>query len=125
MDLTKNEVQFMTVLWEADEPLSGAEILKRSVDKTWKDASLHTLINNLMEKDAIREHGFIKDGKAISRTFVPTLSCKEYYNKVFSGHKAKDIPPIVSALMKIADIDDNVLNILEQMINDRKTGIKS
>jgi predicted transcriptional regulator len=122
MDLTKNEVQFMTVLWDSDTPLTATEVLKRSVDKTWRDASLHTILNKLLEKGAIIEHGFVKDGKAISRTFVPALSCKEYYEKVFAGHTAKDIPPIVSALMSITDIDDEVLSILERMIEERKTG---
>jgi len=125
MDLTKNEAQFLTVLWDADEPLSGAEILKRSVDKTWKDASLHTLINKLLEKGAIKEYGFIKDRKAISRTFIPTLSCKEYYDNVFSGHKAKDIPDIFSSLMNSMDIDDEVLSLLERMIKERKTEINN
>jgi len=120
MDLTKNELQFMTVLWDAGAPLTAAEVLKGSVDKTWRDASLHTILNKLLEKGAISEHGFVKDGKAISRTFVPALSCKDYYETVFAGHTAKDIPTIVSALMNIADIDNDVLNILEGMINERK-----
>jgi len=124
MDLTKNELQFMNVLWDASAPLTGAEILKRSVDKTWKDASLHTILNKLLEKGAIKEHGFLKDGKAISRTFVPALSCKEYYDEVFAGHAVKDIPDIFSSLMNSADVDNEVLNILERMIKERKTGIK-
>jgi len=124
MDLTKNELQFITVLWDADAPLTASEVRKRSVDKTWKDASLHTILNKLLEKGAIKEHGFVKDGKAISRTFVPAISQNDYYDNAFAGHKAKDIPPIVSALMNISDIDDEVLGILERMIKERKTGIK-
>ena len=121
MDLTKNELQFMNVLWDANAPLTGTEILKHSVDKTWKDASLHTILNKLLEKGAVVEHGFVKDGKAISRTFVPVLSCKEYYETVFAGHTAKDIPMIFSALMSRADIDDETISILERIIKERKT----
>ena len=120
MDLTKNELQFMNVLWNANIPMTGTEILKQSVDKTWKDASLHTILNKLLEKGAVIEHGFVKDGKAISRTFVPALSCKEYYETVFAGHAAKDIPVILSALMSRADIDDETISILERMIQERK-----
>ena len=125
MDLTKHELQFMTVFWDSDTPLTASEILKRSTDKTWKDASLHTILNKLLKKGAIKEHGFLKDGKAISRTFVPALSCKEYYDKVFAGHAAKDIPDIFSSLMNSIDVDDEVLSILERMIIERKTGIKN
>ena len=123
MELTKNEFQFMTVIWDANAPLTASEVLKRSVDKTWKDASLHTIPNQLLEKGAIKEHGFVKDGKAISRTFVPAISCNQYYDKLFAGHVAKDIPDIFSSLMNRADVDDEVLSILERMIQERKTGI--
>jgi len=120
MDLTKNELQFMTVLWDSEEPLTASEVLKRSVDKTWRDASLHTILNKLLEKGAIAEHGFVKDGKAISRTFIPVLACKEYYEGLFAGHAAKDVPTIFSALMNRADIDDKTIEILSKMIIERK-----
>ena len=65
MELTLNESRFMTVLWRADAPLTGSEILKRSVGKNWKDASSRAILNKLLEKGAITVHGFVKDGKAI------------------------------------------------------------
>jgi len=120
MELTLNELQFMTVLWCAGAPLASAEILKRSVDKAWKDASLHTILNKLLEKGAIAEHGFVKDGKAISRTFVPVLSCEEYYSSFFTGHMTKDIPMILSALMNRSDLDAATMDKLEKIIHDRR-----
>lgn len=120
MELTINELQFMTVLWCADAPLASSDILKRSVDKTWKDASLHTILNKLIEKGAIKEHGFIKDGKAISRTFVPVLSCEEYYKSFFAGHMTKDIPMILSALMNRSDLDAETIDKMESIIRDRR-----
>ena len=120
MELTINELQFMTVLWCADAPLASSDILKRSVDKTWKDASLHTILNKLIEKGAIKEHGFIKDGKAISRTFVPVLSCEEYYKSFFAGHMTKDIPMIPSALMNRSDLDAETIDKMESIIRDRR-----
>jgi len=121
MYLTKNEFQFMTVLWDAGTPLTASEVLKRSVEKTWRDASLHTILNKLLEKGAITEHGFVKDGKAISRTFVPVLSRDEYYGALFAGHAVKEIPIILSALMSRADIDNETIDILERMIKERKS----
>ena len=121
MNLTTNEFQFMTVLWDANTPLTATEVLKRSVNKSWRDASLHTILNKLLEKGAIAEHGFVKDGKAISRTFVPALSRKEHYEGLFAGHAAKEIPIILSALMNRSDIDDETINVLERMIKERKS----
>jgi predicted transcriptional regulator len=124
MELTINELQFMTVLWCAGTPLTSTDILKRSVDKTWRDASLHSILNKLLEKGAIAEYGFLKDGKAISRTFVPVLTCEEYYEVFFSGHMTKDIPMILSALMKRSDFDAETMKKLEDIIRDRKSETK-
>ena len=123
MDLTKNELQFMTVLWCADAALTAAEILKRSVDKEWKDASLHTILNNLLEKGAVAEHGFVKDGKIIARTFVPAVSREVYYKNFFAGHMTEDIPMLLSALMDRTDIDAETINKLAAIIQDRQAGM--
>ena len=122
MELTKNEIQFMTVLWCADAPLTSTEILKRSVGKAWKDNSLHTILNNLIEKGAIAEHGFIKDGKVIARTFIAALSCEKYYQEFFSTYPIKIIPIIVSVLIRRPDLDDETLAKIEKIIQDKRMG---
>ncbi len=59
MEFTANELQLLTVLWNAFEPLTCSEIFMRSLNKTWKDTSLHTILNRLLQKDAIKEVGSI------------------------------------------------------------------
>lgn len=118
MDLTKNELQFMTVLWNADAPLTSAEILKRSVNKDWKDTSLHTILNKLLKKGAIVEYGYRKDYKAVSRTFVPMLTCEDYYEAFFAEHLVKDVPQIFSALVNRADLNHEIINQLKGVIWD-------
>lgn len=58
--LTKKELEMMTVLWGSDTALTASEILKASTDKTWKDKSLHILINSLLKKNLIVVDGFKK-----------------------------------------------------------------
>ncbi|MDO4539934.1 MAG: BlaI/MecI/CopY family transcriptional regulator [Syntrophomonadaceae bacterium] len=123
MIFTANELQFMTVLWNAEEPLTGMEILKRSADKNWKDASLHTILNKMLQKGAVREVGFKKKGKAISRTFEPAISCDEYYAGLFNAHTNNDpktIPLIFSALLRREDISRDTIEQLEELIRRRK-----
>ena len=43
MELTKSELEIMNVLWDAGRPLTRGEILELSVDKKWKDNSIHIL----------------------------------------------------------------------------------
>lgn len=127
MNLTANELQFMQVLWNADQPLTSAEIREHSTERTWKDTSLHTILNRLLEKEAVKEVGYKKEGKAISRTFKSSISCEEYYASFFNEHSKKDsktLPIIFSALLRSADIGSNTLDKLEDIIRKKKSEIK-
>ena len=46
MELTKSELEIMNVIWDAKRPLTRGEILDLSVDKKWKDNSIHILLNS-------------------------------------------------------------------------------
>ena len=116
MELTPNELQMMSVFWKSKTPLTGAEILKRSVNKTWKDTSLHTILKSLLAKEAIAEHGFVKDGKAISRTFVAVLTCEGYFSRFFDDCPTDEIPLLFSSLMKREDIDTETIEKMEEVI---------
>jgi len=112
MNLTKNELQIMNVFWQADIPLTGADLNKRLVSKTWKDASIHYNLSKLLEKGAIEEHGFEKDGKSIARTFVPAISSMEYYEKFFAQQPQEDFPIILSALLKTSESSFNLKSLM-------------
>ena len=105
MELTKSEMQIMDVLWEAGAPLSRADLLERSEAKTWKDSSVHILLNGMLNKGIIREAGFVKRGKTYGRLFLPTMSREEYFaTTVFChAHKPK-IVGLVAALLNREDI---------------------
>ena len=68
----------MTVLWGSDTALTASEILKASTDKTWKDKSLHILINSLLKKNLIVVDGFKKMEKVYARSFKPAISQTDY-----------------------------------------------
>ncbi len=78
MRLTKSELEIMEVLWAADEPLCRADIIARSQDKTWKDSSVHILLNSMLKKEAIQEAGFVRRGKGYGRVFTPAISEEAY-----------------------------------------------
>ena len=78
MNLTKNEIEVMDVFWGVGRPLSRAELLHLSVDKSWQSNSVHILLNSLLKKGALREAGFVRSGKTYGRTFEAALSCEEY-----------------------------------------------
>ena len=79
MELTKSEMEIMDVLWESGQPLSRSDLLERSEEKTWKDSSVHILLNGLLQKGAIREAGLVKRSKTYGRVFSPTMTREEYF----------------------------------------------
>ena len=56
--LTKNEWEIMEVMWKAGRPLSRAEVIALSEDRTWRASSFHVLMNSLLEKGAVKVVGF-------------------------------------------------------------------
>ena len=93
MELTKSEMEIMDVLWASAKPLSRSDLLERSEEKTWKDSSVHILLNGLLQKKAIREAGVVKRSKTYGRTFEPTLTREEYFATTIFSHRHK--PEIV------------------------------
>lgn len=71
---SKSEKEIMSVLWAEGRPLSSAEIIELSPDKTWKSNSIHVILNNLLDKGAVRVAGVAVRGKYASRTFEATFS---------------------------------------------------
>lgn len=120
MELTKSELEIMDVLWEADCPLSRSDLLERSGEKTWKDSSIHILLNGLLQKNAIREAGLVKRSKTYGRTFVPTLTREEYFAGTVFCHRYKpDIVGLVDALLCRPDITGEELTRIGKLVTDK------
>ena len=107
MELTKSEMQIMDVLWAAGEPLSRADLLSRSEEKSWKDSSVHILLNGMLHKGVIREAGFVKRSKTYGRTFEPTLTREEYFAQFVFSHRCKpDMVKLIQALLRQQEISE-------------------
>ena len=120
MELTKSEMQIMDVLWEANAPLSRADLLSQSKDKSWKDSSVHILLNGLLEKRAIREAGFVKRSKTYGRTFLPTLTREEYFATTIFSHRHKpQIVGLIAALLAREDISPEQLEQIRLLVQER------
>ena len=121
MELTKSEMQIMDVLWASDTPLSRADLLEQSENKSWKDSSVHILLNGLLKKKAICEVGFVKRSKTYGRTFAPTLTREEYFATTIFSHTHKpQIVGLMEALLKRKDITPEQLEQIEALIQKRK-----
>ncbi len=112
--LTKNEWEIMEVMWKAGRPLSRAEVIALSEDRTWRASSFHVLMNSLLEKGAVKVVGFVLNTKKYARTFAPAISEVEYAAmqvKSMPSYTPKFIPALVSTLMPESDNEE----ILEEL----------
>lgn len=121
LELTKSEMEIMDVLWGADKPLSRFDLLVHSEEKSWKDSSVHILLNGLLQKKAIREAGVVKRSKTYGRTFSPTLTREEYFATTIFSHRHKpEIVGLIAALLKREDISREELAQIADLVSDRQ-----
>lgn len=121
MELTKSEMEIMDVLWEAGKPLSRSDLLAHSEEKTWKDSSVHILLNGLLQKQAIREAGMVKRSKTYGRTFEPTLTREEYFATTIFCHRHKpQIVGLFEALLRRQDITPEDLTKIAELVQQKK-----
>jgi predicted transcriptional regulator len=121
MELTKSEMEIMDVMWETGTPLSRADLLAHSEEKTWKDSSVHILLNGLLQKGAIQEAGLIKRIKTYGRVFAPTMTREEYFaNTIFSHRYKPEIVGLFAALLQRKDITPSDLDAIEALLKEKR-----
>ncbi|MBO7253399.1 MAG: BlaI/MecI/CopY family transcriptional regulator [Oscillospiraceae bacterium] len=119
MELTKSEMEIMDVLWGSDKPLSRADLLAHSEEKTWKDSSVHILLNGLLQKKAIEEAGLVKRSKTYGRVFAPTMTREEYFAMtIFSHRHQPDIVGLMEALLR-RDISSEDLEKIAALVAEK------
>ena len=117
MELTRSEMEIMDVLWTAGQPLSRADLLENSQGKTWKDSSIHILLNGMLHKGVIREAGFVKRSKTYGRTFEPTLTREEYCIATIFARKYKpSVVGLIEALLRQEKVTEEELQQIKQLI---------
>ena len=115
----------MNVLWRADHPLSRAEILEQSEDKTWKDNSIHILLNGMLKKGAIQGDGFARSGKVWGRLYAPTVGIGEYYREnLFQPGGQETYPLLLAAMVDDEALTPETLDKLEAILRRRREQMK-
>ena len=120
MELTKSEMEIMDVMWEAGAPMSRSDLLAHSEEKTWKDSSVHILLNGLLQKGAIQETGVVKRSKTYGRVFTPTMTREEYFATTIFCHRHKpEIVRLFEALLRREDITHEDLQKIEALVRQK------
>lgn len=126
MNLSKNEVEIMDVLWAVGKPLSRSELITESAERTWKESSIHVLLNSLLRKGAVCEAGFVKNGKAIGRTYAAAITCEEYHARTAADNTRQkpELPKLIAALLKNFDPSPEELKEIRKIVDAAASGKK-
>ena len=120
VELTRSEMEIMDVMWESKVPMSRADLLARSEEKTWKDSSVHILLNGLLQKGAIQEAGLVKRIKTYGRVFVPAMTREEYFaNTIFSHRHKPEIVGLFAALLEREEITSSDLTAIQELLQKK------
>ncbi len=120
MELTRSEMEIMDVFWEAQGPLSRSDLLVCSQDKSWKDSSVHILLNGMLQKGVISEAGLVKRSKTYSRTFLPTLSREQYFARTVFSRKIKpDVVGLIEQILISEDVTPDQMRQIKELVSGK------
>lgn len=119
MHLTKSEQQIMKIFWQADHPMAQTEVVSTCVDRKWKERSIFSMLNSLMEKGVLKEVGFVRSGKTYARTFEPAMSHAEYLAEVIVEQLPADqFPELLASLLKRVEITPAIQKELRTAVRE-------
>lgn len=124
--ITINEYNVLLAIWKAGRPLSAQEIVENIEDKTFKDRTIHSILNALLEKGLIYVDGQRLSSRIYCRLFNTSVSFEQFQSQqimdspVYRKDKAQVLPGILSALVEDQDIGADTLDQLEALLEERK-----
>ena len=125
MKLTKSEMEIMEVLWK-NGPLTRTGILEHSKERTWKESSIHILLNGMLRKGVIEIAGFEKMGSHYGRTYAAALTEPEYAAQQVQAmvkgqkHKEDTVKAIICTLLKEDALSSDTLQEIEKVLQDMR-----
>ena len=124
--ISNNEYNVLLTIWKAGQALSAQEIVENMEDKTFKDRTIHSILNTMLEKGLIYVDGQRLSSRIYCRLFNTSLSFEQFQSQqimdspVYRKDKAQVLPGILSALVEDADIGADTLDQLEALLEERK-----
>lgn len=117
--LTKRETQIMNVLWNSDAPLSAHDILVASPELSRN--TIQIVLKKLQTIGFIEVAGFGYHKNALTRTFRPIISQREYVESTLADKTAFEL---AMNFIRTSE-DEEVLDQLEQLIQEKRKALSN
>lgn len=127
--ITYNEYNILLAIWNAGHALTAKEILASMENKSFKDRTIHSILNAMLEKGLIYVDGQKLSSRIYSRCFNASISFAEYHadcimdNEIYRREKAKVLPGLLSALVD-DEVNPETLDYLEALLEEKKRKLR-
>ena len=126
IQLSRREMEVMTLLWKSDTPYLASEIARIS------STSINTVtvvLKNLLNAGMIEIADIVHSGTVLSRRYRPNVDPEVYTTELFIK-QFKDISPklpttqIVSRLLE-EDVDRKTIDELEELVHQHREKLEA
>lgn len=121
--LSKKEKNIMKVLWQSSNPLTASEICQ--LDNSLSINTVQASLKKLLRYEFIKIGDIVYSGTVLSRSYLPNITPDEYasfqlheYYKYVNNNGS--ISNLVSCLLDKEEHEEETLNELQKMIDERK-----
>jgi predicted transcriptional regulator len=119
--ISDGELDVMEALWEADDPLTAADVFERiGAMRDWSLATVKTMLSRLVAKGAVSHS---EEGRrflyspAIEREAYVGHESKRFVERLFGGR----LSPLVARLAEEDGLDDADIAEIEALLRELKS----
>ncbi len=126
IQLSRREMEVMTLLWKSDTPYLASEIARISSTSI---NTVNVVLKNLLNAGMIEIADIVHSGTVLSRRYRPNVDPEVYTTELFIK-QFKDISPklpttqIVSRLLK-EDVDRKTIDELEELVHQHREKLEA
>ncbi len=126
IQLSRREMEVMTLLWKSDTPYLASEIARISSTSI---NTVNVVLKNLLNAGMIEIADIVHSGTVLSRRYRPNVDPEVYTTELFIK-QFKDISPklpttqIVSRLLE-EDVDRKTIDELEELIHQHREKLEA
>lgn len=126
MSLSKSEYEVLSLLWTQNQGLTASEINFCCKDKSWKDASIHMILANMIDKGAVVVDGVIRSSRTYSRIFKAAITPEEYsmmqikQNALFTNDRRSSMTKLFAHLIDSEEVNLETISKIEALLEKKK-----
>ena len=126
IQLSRREMEVMTLLWKSDTPYLTSEIARISSTSI---NTVNVVLKNLLNAGMIEIADIVHSGTVLSRRYRPNVDPEVYTTELFIK-QFKDISPklpttqIVSRLLE-EDVDRKTIDELEELVHQHREKLEA